>query len=141
MKCAIFLCALFFVFFAQGRCASAQNGPVFLLNAYTLTTKQQVKLKRRALDGSALAAKQLFKFYLLRDAMKAKSWAIIGAENGDSSMEFEAARMLSIMYSCDDQRRALFWLRKSFSNGYQRAAVAIKDNDFVLPKRCAIIKR
>jgi len=53
-----------------------------------------------------------------KDIPRAKYWAVIGAENGSIEAQFRAWQTLSISRNPDEQRRAIFWLKKAADENY-----------------------
>jgi hypothetical protein len=90
---------------------------------YSLTSKDIEKLSELAMNGSPEAASKIVDYYYLEkgDKKKSKFWALIGAENGSLSSQFVIFQLLSVSKSSNDQRRALFWLKRSAEGGYEKS--------------------
>jgi TPR repeat protein len=116
----------------------ASHSPAFVEQEFVLSASQVTELTAQALDGSGPSALKLSRFYsnVTLNLEVALRWAIIGAENGDSNCEYTAYGFLSRRESPDDQRRALFWLRKAASQGYKPAIDHLKIRSQADSKGC-----
>jgi len=97
--------------------------------SYWLPKEQVQKYSEEAMDGSPEAANKLTNSYWMRgipDRVKTRYWAVVGAENGDAESQFRAYQTLAVSASKLDQRRALFWLKKSAAQGFQFAESELK---------------
>jgi TPR repeat protein len=105
------------------------QSPAFVEQDFVLTPQQVTTLSTQALDGSGSAALKLSRFYsnVTLNLDLSLRWAIIGAENGDLNCAYTAYGFLSRRESPDDQRRAMFWLRKAASQGYEPAIEHLKN--------------
>lgn len=106
--------------------AAAQGFPE---KDFVLNQQQKLELTNQALDGSGQAALRLSRFYsnVTLNLDEALKWAVIGAENGDLNCEYTAYGFLSRRESPEDQRRAMFWLKKAASQGYEPAIEHLKN--------------
>ena len=89
--------------------------------SYYLSKSEVAASSAAALAGSSDAAVKLMNFYWMsgkKDIPRAKYWAVIGAENGSIEAQFRAWQTLSISRNPDEQRRAIFWLKKAADENY-----------------------
>lgn len=113
----------------SGFCFAA-DGQRFLEKDFVLNQQQKLELANQALDGSGKAALRLSRFYsnVTLNFDEALKWALVGAENGDLNSEYTVYGLLSRRESPDDQRRAMFWLRRAASQGYEPAVHRLKNS-------------
>lgn len=120
---------LLFVF-AFGMAFAQERGDPIIANIdYSLSFGDLERLSDLAMDGSANAAEKVYNYYnnIKRDERKSLKWALIGAENGSADLQLMVFQALSVSKKVDDQRRALFLLRRSAQGGNE-VAIAIYDD-------------
>jgi hypothetical protein len=109
---------------------SADAKPIFG-NASLVVKKGDIPtLRTKALDGSADAASRLSRYYgfVTLDHKAERYWAQIAAENGDPEAMYNYAIILTEYNRAEDNRRALFWMKKAAGKGYKAAIDYIKEN-------------
>ncbi len=91
---------------------------------YSLNEEQLKSLSASAMEGDPAAAEKVSDFFLYakkRQKKQSVRWAIVGAENNSARMQFRLFKNVAGSRKIDDQRRALFWLKKSASNENENA--------------------
>jgi hypothetical protein len=81
-----------------------------------------------AMTGDPEAASKLSDYYLYEKNMdpKWKYWALVAAENGDAQSQFSEYNILAESGNLLDQRRALYWLKRSAEGGFVGATVELQ---------------
>lgn len=126
-----FVLVLFFAFLscAQSQSAKIDGEPVLGVADLVLRSDEVIKLSDEAWAGSGDAALKLSLYYanVKLDFDRASYWTIISAENGNAVAQYNAWAQLSDSRSTtDDQRRAVFWLRKSAAQGCPEAVLELQ---------------
>lgn len=121
--------ALYIILMFSSQATSQERSPevVVATVSYNLNYKEIFYLSNEAMAGSSDAALRLANFYWImkkKNINKARYWAIIGAENGSSEAQLRAFQTMRSSTNILEQRRALFWLKKSAEQG-DRIASAI----------------
>lgn len=101
--------------------------------AYVLPKREELPLlKKEAMSGSGLAARQLSLWYmkLPEDRDTYEYWTSIGAENGDSVAQYNMAisyREGELIHDVElSQLRYFYWLKKSALQGNARAKAELE---------------
>lgn len=123
--CGVFLLIVCNVSFAQKELPGSDLATV----SYGLSKQEIAEHSQKAMAGSPDAALSLTNFYWMagrRNLVKARYWALVGAENGSPEAQFRAWQSLRISKDTLEQRRALYWLQKSALQGYVFAQVDLE---------------
>ncbi len=90
---------------------------------YSLSKVEIERLSVDAYQGSSEAAYKILQHYAFakKNPHKTKRWARIGAENGSPGSQEMMYRLLSFSADMNDQRRALYWLKRAAEAGDENA--------------------
>ena len=102
---------------------------VGLNDRFNLTAEQVDQLSLDALDGSIESARKLYLYYSMINANREREiyWATIAAENGGVSDQYNLGYILSNDPDLGNQRRSIFWLKKSAKAGHDIAKEYLKE--------------
>lgn len=101
---------------------------------YILTEKEMASFAEKANAGDGDAAMRISNrfFYDIANGKRKKNrekalyWALIGAENGDSTAQFRAYQLLRTSSERSKIIRALFWLQQAAKNGNEDGIIGLK---------------
>lgn len=97
-------------------------------DGFSIAPAQLSTLKELAADGDSQAALRVSLHYssgLNESAKDAAYWRTIAAENGDSVAQYNLWFLSRQSTNSIEQKRALFWLKKSAANGFEDAKKAL----------------
>ena len=134
MKRVALVFVLFFALsgFAQSQTPASDGKPILLVADLMLHPYEVDKLAEEAWGGSGEAAPNLSLYYgsVRLDLDRSDYWTLIGAENGNAVAQYNAWVQLSDSRSSnDDQKRAVFWLRKAAAQGVAEALLELRKPD------------
>ena len=91
-----------------------------------LSKNQILEYSIEALKGDSVKSSYLYDYYALYDDnfIEGEYWLMIGAENGDETLEYSYACILK--ESHDDYFRAIFYLKKSSEKGNEAAKTMLQ---------------
>ena len=86
------------------------------------------ELSSKAVLGDAKAASKLSDYYRFDKNMdpKWKQWALVAAENGEASAQFDEYNILAESDDPLDQRRAYYWLKRSIQSGFPGGTIELQ---------------
>ena len=114
---------------AQSQDVKLDGEVVMGVGDLVLSPGEVVALSDEAWSGSGEAALKLFLYYgsVRLDFDKADYWTIIAAENGNAVGQYNAWVQLSDeRSSAEDQKRAIFWLRKAAAQNVPEAILELR---------------
>ncbi|HOS41718.1 MAG TPA: hypothetical protein PLG31_18460 [Spirochaetota bacterium] len=109
---------------------SKQSKPFFPSMEFDIKKPELPVLEKEALLGSPDAAFKLFQYYnfTVSENEKTMYWLTIAAENGNSVGQHNLAyKMYMKNENPNNKLRAIYWAKKSISNGNQKARLLLAE--------------